>query len=128
MRWIIFFLFLIPTEILAFEDYICTIKNVQSPNQSGDLLDVEKHSIGKVFTVNRRTGITSGAVTNNYVSEPVVVDRGSKENYFKVITIMKNDITSNMYMLMIEEFSESNKKPFIFTNNMTIYHGLCEHF
>lgn len=128
MKLATFFLLFISPSLFAYDDYKCIISNILNSDVSGNLIEVERYSVGKMFTINRKTGLTSGALTNSFLNAPLVLDRGSKDNSFKAITTMRNDITTNVYVLVVEEYIEGNQKPFIFINNTTVYHGLCEHF
>ena len=67
----------------------------------------------------------AGSLRNMYATKPIVIDRGSKENSFKVITTMKTDITSNTYSLTVNEYIEGDIKPFVFLNNSDVYYGVC---
>lgn len=74
----------------------------------------------------------AGVLKNSYVTRPQVIDSGSKDNSYKVITTMKKEerfgAGSNIYVLTVNEFDEADKKPFIFLENATAYLGTCIHF
>ena len=118
----------------AFSDYQCTIERVSTaeaaPNPT--LKTYELNFIGKQFSVDRTTGHMVGVLKNFYVTEPQVIDHGSNENSFKVVTVMrKKDGAgkgSNVYALTINEFSETLKKPFVFLENNVVFFGTCEHY
>lgn len=130
MKLLILLTIFFSNSVFASEDYKCVITDVVAPVSNGKLKKSElyKNAINQTFVVNRRTGDIAGSIKNNYVTSPVVLDYGSSENSFKAVTIMKNDITTNIYVLTIEEFEESPKKPFVFLSNSNVYSGTCEHF
>ena len=69
---------------------------------------------------------------NSYATKPQVIDSGSKDNAFKVVTTMRIEqgagAGSNIYALTVNEYDKSQKKPFIFLNNDVVFFGACEHF
>ena len=74
----------------------------------------------------------SGVVKNIYINFPQVIDKGSKENSFKVINYLKKGggtgPGSNVYALNISEFVDGDKKPFLFMRNTYVLQGTCLHF
>ena len=118
----------------SLQDYRCTIHRVASaeppPNNSHDFH--QKNYINREFTVERRTGVMAGTLKNAYVTSPQVIDLGSKDNSFKVVTTMRKEegigAGSNVYVLTINEHVTSSKKPFIFVDNDIAYFGTCTHF
>jgi hypothetical protein len=120
---------LVNSICFAADDYKCSISGAFQVNAAGvQVAHVLKNFTGRQFTVERSSGVMTGSLKNMYVTKPVVIDRGSKENSFKVITTMKNDITSNIYTLTIDEWVEGKRKPFVFLNNSDVYYGSCVHF
>lgn len=122
-------LLLLSGYVSALEDYKCKVSSAFEVDNNGQR--IEKYlapMTGREFTVDRLTGLMIGSLKNSYLTTPKVLDFGSSENSFKVITVMKNDITSNVYVLVVEEFSENMRKPFIFTNNSSVFYGTCTHF
>lgn len=130
MKSIFLLLLFFSANTFALEDYKCTITNGVSADAKGLLKEIGDTSvINKVFTVNRRTGNTAGPIRNNgRFLTPNVIDFGSSENSFKVVTTMKNDITTSVYALTIEEFAEGSHKPFVYLWNSYVFYGVCEHF
>jgi hypothetical protein len=113
------------------QDYRCTIREVTGADTSSGFVKVGKMLIGRQFTVDRRTGIMVGALKNSYVSQPQVIDPGSKENSFKVVTTAPKTPSrpgSNFFALNIDEWYTTSKKPFVFLETQTVYLGDCEHF
>lgn len=74
----------------------------------------------------------AGALKNSGMTKPQVIDRGSNENSFKVVTTMRKDQGlgpgSNISALTIREFDDSQKKPFVFLSDDKVFFGTCEHF
>ena len=62
-------------------DYRCKIERVAAAEPlSGKLLDYQKTKyVGKEFTIDRRTGVISGVLTNTYITRPEVIDFGSED-------------------------------------------------
>jgi hypothetical protein len=75
----------------ASNDYRCTIERLSlAGGDSGDVYEFHKKNyIGKQFTVERTSGLMAGALKNSYVTNPQVIDYGSKDNSYKVITTMR---------------------------------------
>jgi hypothetical protein len=119
---------------MAESDYRCTVERIltASTKPSTILEWEEKTHIGKQFTVERQSGLMSGTLKNLSTNKPVVIDIGSKDNSYKVVTTMRLDegagFGSNIYALTINEYEESARKPFVFLDNDVVYLGECEHF
>lgn len=123
----------IAADSRAGEDYRCTIERYSSAE--GDSAPTYKmlqgSFVGKQFTVDRSSGITVGALKNSVDSKPQVVDRGSKDNSFKVISAASADEFlpgSIVSALNVMEFVAGGKKPFNFMINDGVFFGTCEHF
>jgi len=112
----------------ALTDYRCTVDRAVSASESS----ISHIFIGKQFTVERKTGVMAGALKNSYLTEPQVIDFGSTENSYKVVTTMRKDEGvgqgSSVFVLTINEYVDEAQKPFIFLNNDDVYLGWCEHF
>lgn len=115
-------------------NYRCIVERVSSASgDSGNSYQfyVDNY-VGKVFTVDRASGVMVGALKNSYVTAPQVIDLGSSENAYKVVTTMRIDqgagAGSNIYALTIEEFESGPQKPFVFLENGNVFFGQCEHF
>jgi len=102
-------------------DYKCVIERIETANNEADAKTFYRSYVGKEFTVERQTGVMAGVLKNNYVTEPYVVDFGSKENSFKVVATMRRDQGagpgSNAYILTVNEYVESERKPLLFAHN-----------
>lgn len=113
-------------------EYRCTItqRYAAAPEMPAVRNAQENAHIGKQFTVEKETGIMSGALMNAYAVEPVVIDEGSNESAYKVVTAMKMDdgagFGSNIYALTINQEDTSEQKPFAFLENDKVYLGHCQ--
>lgn len=127
----LFLLSLAPHSWSMGADYICSIQKVISSSGEIDKAG-ERAFVGSQFTVNRETGLMSGALKNSYFTAPQVIDFGAKGNGYKVITTMKVEqgfgAGSNIYVLNVKEYVEAAQKPFVFLQNETVYFGHCKHF
>lgn len=118
----------------SLSDYRCRIERIQAapdlPGPSKEFL--ESTYLGKEFTVDRRSGITVGAVKNNMVVAPIVLDLGDKAGAYKVVALMPREkgggASSNVYTLVVNEFESGQSKPFAYMHNATVYFGKCVHF
>lgn len=112
----------------ALPDYRCTVERTISASESS----YSHIYVGKQFTVERKTGVMAGALKNSYVTEPQLIDYGSSENSYKVVSTLRREAGdvggSNVYALTINEYKDGARKPFVFLNNDDVYLGWCEHF
>lgn len=115
-------------------DYRCTIeKRLNAMPELPAIQKVqEKAYTGKRFTVERQTGVMSGALQNAFTTDPEIVDNGSAESAYKVVSTIKSEeqhvYGSNIYALTISENEASAQKSFVFLENSVVYLGQCEHF
>lgn len=118
------------THAQVLRDYRCKIDRVASSDTSPPAS--LKSYVGKEFTVERRTGLMAGALKNSYITKPEVIDFGSEENSYKVITTLRKEqgagIGSNAYLLVVKEWAKGLNKPFLFAENDDVYFGTCLHF
>jgi len=116
------------TNAWALSDYRCTIERSVSVSD----VSLGHLYVGKQFTVERDTGLMSGALKNSYLTPPQVVDYGSSENSYKVVTTMRQDqgagAGSSVFALTINEYRDGVRKPFVFLSDNDVYLGWCEHF
>ncbi|MNE16658.1 hypothetical protein D3C80_1096110 [compost metagenome] len=112
----------------ASPDYRCTVEKAVSASASS----LGHMYIGKQFKVERKTGLMAGALKNSYVTKPQVIDYGSSENSYKVVTTMRIDqgagAGSSLFALTIDEYKDEARKPFVFLSDNDVYLGWCEHF
>lgn len=124
--------FIVSFYSIASGDYKCHIQTIGNPEGHGsDRKYLEKNFLGKFFTVDRSTGIMMGAIKNDYVGKPTVIDFGNKENSFKVLSSLPKEAkTAGTYVtvLVVEEYSESNQKPFTYMDNLDVLFGYCVDF
>lgn len=131
---VLFVMALATGTAIAGDDYRCTIERLSlATGDSGAIYDLRKKNyVGKQFTVERASGLMSGVLKNSYVTKPQVIDQGSKENSYKVVTTMRIEqgagAGSNIYALTVLEYVQATKKPFVFLQNEGVYFGYCEHF
>lgn len=129
MKFLCFLFFVICFSCTANGDYQCHIQTIGNPDGHGSNRKyLEKNFLGKIFTVDRSTGVMTGAIKNDYVGKPTVIDYGSKENSFKVLSSLSKEAkTAGTYVtvLVVEEHSESNKKPFTYMDNLDVLFGYC---
>ena len=123
----------VPDAAMAGDDYKCTVERVHASDEdSADYLLSSKAFTGSDFTVDRATGLMVGPLKNSFATKPQVIDRGSKSNSFKVVTTLSlgqgAGYGSNVYTLIIDEYVDGPKKPFVFLENAIVYFGHCVHF
>jgi hypothetical protein len=122
------------TAAQVLPDYRCTIRGLEAPGflEEKPLEYWRRLYIGKEFTVERRTGMMAGPLKNSFITKPVVIDSGSTQNSFKVVTTMRSDqgagVGSNIYVLVVKEFDSAPAKPFLFFENDQVFFGTCVHF
>lgn len=118
----------------AGEDYRCTIEHVVLGPSSDAAVQARatKEFKGKEFTVSRGTGVMTGALKNAYVTAPRVIDMGSDQNSFKVVTTLRpgegSGPGSYVYLLVVREYAAGPTKSFMFADNDEVYFGYCRHF
>lgn len=74
-------------------DYRCKVERIDTASNepSSSRRYQEEEHIGKQFAVERRTGLMAGVLKNSYTTKPIVIDHGSTENSYKVISTMRRD-------------------------------------
>jgi hypothetical protein len=111
-------------------DYYCTIERVLDAGRP-DEPDVKGYPVSERFIVDRQTGVMTGGLRNSYLTQPQVIDYGSPDNSYQVVTTMKLDQGvgrgSNLHSLVIREWASGLEKPFVYLWNMTVYFGSCRH-
>jgi len=118
----------------AGEDYICTIERVyRADAEAGTIYDAyQKQYLGKTFTVERTSGVMTGALKNSHVTAPQVIDYGSTDNSYKVVTTMRKEqgagAGSSISALNISEYETTTKKPFVFMSGADVFIGKYVHF
>ena len=116
---------------LAQAGYQCVIERLESAEVPSEKLRAyrERLYVGKQFSVDRASGRMLGALSNSYVTNPQVIDWGSKGNSYKVVTTLRlhegAGRGSNVYVLTINEYVTGVEKPFVFLENDDVYFGKC---
>jgi hypothetical protein len=115
------------------DDYICTIERVsQATGDFGSTYELlNKVFVGRQFTVDRTSGVTIGTLKNSLNSKPMIIDPGSSENSFKVvsaITASQNFPGTFVTALNVMGFVDGEKKPFNYMINDEVYFGTCVSF
>ena len=119
---------------VAGDDYRCTIEKVATPTENSGSVQkmLAAYYVGKIFTAERRTGLMAGALKNTFEKPPTVVDEGSEQSSFKVVTTLTvgepGVVGSSIKVLVVNEFAKSDKKPFLFLDIDNVYSGTCKHF
>ena len=107
--------------------YECVIEEISN---SYDVRNLETYYIGRIFNVDRSIGMMSGALKNDYVNKPLIIDSGSKDNGFKVINYLRIGeglgSGSNVYSLIIEEYQSKPIKSFTYMDNAMVFRGNCK--
>lgn len=131
--FLIIYLFSMP-KAYAGEDYSCTISQIHSADNESNTVNnaYKKQYLGKNFTVERTSGLMIGALKNSYITKPQVIDYGSSENSYKVVTTLRKEqgagVGSSINALTILEYVVKPKKPFIFMDGEHVFIGKCVHF
>ena len=121
-------------QVFAQPDYRCVVERVHgsAPDTDPVIAQERNNYVGKEFTVDRASGVMIGSLKNSFLTRPQVIDRGSRDNSFKAITTMRVEQGvgggSAVYTLVINEFVESTRKPFLFLSVDVVYFGNCSHF
>ena len=85
--------------------------------------------IGRVFMVDRHSGIMTGSLNNSAFRKRQIVDYGGHEHSYKVIATTPRipELGSGASLLVISEFVKSPKKPFRYMNNYAVFFGYCRY-
>ena len=112
-------------------DFRCTIeKRVGAPSEPPALRAAyEKAHVGKQFTVERKSGIMSGALKNAFLADPEIIDDGASGKAYRVLTVIRSgesDIYGpGVYALVIEASTSPAGGPFVFLEDRVVYSGRC---
>jgi hypothetical protein len=79
---------------------------------------------GAEFTVNRKTGAYVSRFFSNEVWKKYILDIGSKEQSFKVLSTSTGGYMHTQY-LQIDLYDESIIKPFRLIIGSTVFTGVC---
>lgn len=112
-------------------DFRCTISAVISAPKlpAAQQAFLNSTYVGREFTVERQSGQMAGALKVLSPVAPQIIDRGDKDNGFKMVATMRREQGAGsgtaIYSLAINTFDAAPEKPFLFTNNATAYIGTC---
>lgn len=111
-------------------DYKCVVRHAYTISGDGGLrTDPTNVFLGGEFAIDRATGRMIGILTNhNANGEPWVIDPGTRDRSFKVITVYKPIISVDY--LQVQEFADQPAKPFFFLKGIfaMVVSGQCTYF
>lgn len=124
---------LIASSAYSASDYRCVVARRISAEQEPVYVQKmqENRYIGKEFTVERQTGLMAGILKFSSFTKPQIIDSGSTDNSFKVISSVRAGEGmggTSIYALTINEHERSDKKAFVFLVSDVVYLGTCKHF
>jgi hypothetical protein len=124
---------LIASSAYSASDYRCVVaRRISAGQESVDVQKMQENIyIGKEFTVERQTGLMAGILKFSSFTKPQIIDSGSTDNSFKVISSVRaNEGLGGtiIYALTINEYERSDKKAFAFLVSDIVYLGTCKHF
>lgn len=118
-----------PTLVLAESDFNCTITGVSEVTIDGQMeaLAGKKNyyetAVGAEFIVQREKGLMAGRFVSNAGWKVNVVDQGSAQQSFKVLSYKASGRVQSQFLeIRIQE--KSDKKPFVLLAT-EILHGYC---
>ena len=133
MKKLIFIILFIPKIVwgeydLASKYYKCVVKDYVKVEDSGEFKSTKKDllaAIGSEFVVDKETGRMIGDLSNhNSYGSPMIIDPGSSEQIYKVVTIYKPIPTLDV--LTVKEYEGENITfTFYSTFMFGIHSGTC---
>ena len=109
--------------------YECVVDASYGVSDEGKLIrDETKQFEGGKFSVSRETGEVTGLqkASSMLAKQTSVINRGSSEMSFKSIALFSNPaVGGEISVIEIKEFEESEKKPFVMMQGITILSGTC---
>lgn len=111
-------------------EYQCQVLGEYTVDQMGQISgDRKKLYLNSQFKISRKNGNMSGVIGNNLYRRKQVIDAGGPLQSFKVLSISKEISSStnskNVLFLNVEEFAQSDNKPFFMVNGDSILSGVC---
>ena len=112
--------------------YSCEITGEYKYGSDGQLVpDDRKIYLGQQFNVERKTGVVLGAgVSNSSYPTRTVIDVGGKQQAYKLIWTSKEVAGTNggrnAVYLSVEEYNESDVKPFSMIVGSQVLSGVCQ--
>jgi hypothetical protein len=122
----VFLLGVAPSQAQVPQGYQCTIKTSALVTDDGKLSvnSFTKIFVGRKFVVDVGSGRMIGDVSNhNAFGDPILINRGDKENGFKAVTVFKPNPAIDV--INVETFADGRLKPFVFTSDTHVMTGLC---
>ena len=112
------------------KEYHCTIKSVSKLTSDGILKSYSSPSLLTTFLVDKNSGLIKGYwVFNEYLQTKTIIDSGSSEMSFKLLSLSTDVPDPNggkhaMY-LDVKEYAETLEKPFMHTDGSVVRTGVC---
>jgi hypothetical protein len=110
-------------------EYKCTVKGEISLQDDGNLKPHARPiEIGKQFVVDRVSGkVVSAPLRNLTAAEIRVLNRGSKDHTFELLSVSSPTGKATTDLLVIHEFVKNKNKPFVAVTSVgEVYSGICE--
>ena len=116
-------------DLLKSQGYSCVITSSYLLSDDGSLSE-SQYKVGRTFTIDRGTGRAIGAIKNHNITaygnfQPTVIDRGNHEQYFKALTVYGSNNPS-IDVLVVQQFADSEEKPFMFSRSGEVTTGVCK--
>ena len=112
------------------KEYFCTIKSVFKLTSDGILKSYSSPSLLTTFLVDKNSGLIKGYwVFNEYLPTKTIIDSGSSEQSFKLLSLSADVPETNggkhaMY-LEVKEYAETREKPFMHIDGNIVRTGVC---
>jgi hypothetical protein len=109
--------------------YECVVESSYRVSGEGELIRNSTMVFeGEKFSVSRETGEVAGfqAVSSMRAKQLSVINQGTSEMSFKSIALFSHpNVGGEINVIEIEEFVESDEKPFVMMRGVTIFSGIC---
>jgi len=108
-------------------DYKCTILDSSGVDESGKRKSAYLSNNEKSFMVDRSKGVIVGGILSNSTDDIRILDKGSSQQSFKVLTKYNNPFPTYS-LVVIEEFRNTTEKSFyaVHTGFGIHYTGTCK--
>lgn len=110
-------------------EYKCTVKSEMFLQDDGSLkLHARPIEVGKQFAVDRVSGkVVSAPLRNLTASEIRVLNRGTNDHTFELLSVSSPDGKATTDLLVIHELVKNKNKPFVaVTSTGEVLSGICE--
>ena len=124
---------LLVTNPAAAETYLCTINDHDSISDAGLLESIDRFPAnGAQFTLNTTSGdmLGSGYASTRGWASTTVINNGGKDMSFAALTLgpevpgTGGQVATKF--IVVEVWAESKSKPFLMSNGLETFSGLCE--